>query len=147
MKLKDKKDIIQILDSWKDMIGVDSNKVKRLIIEVERIPNEIEAFDTDIESTIHECCRVIGYVNSKENNKSRKVPYPNMRKSVALRVTELFGRSEIVYDYIVKHFNKDRSTIINYVESGSNLYFMGDVRFRRIYEKIKEVDAELQKAA
>lgn len=140
MKLQDKKDIIQILNNWKEMIGVDSNKVERLIIEVERVPNEIEAFDTDIESTIHECCRVLGYVNSKQNNNCRKIPYPQMRKSVSLRVTEMFGRSEIVYDYLVKHFDKDRSTIINNINSASNLYFMGDIHFKHVYEKLKEVE-------
>jgi hypothetical protein len=130
MKKEDKKAVIDILAKWRDMIGVDSKIVEKLIYEVNQIyiPEPIDISKSDvIKADMVNMCNQIKY-DAKQNNVRG---FDNTTKRMAIyKASEIkYGRTSTLERVAKEFFEKDRCTVIHWRKKSNDFIDVKDPMF------------------
>tara|TARA_R110002012_G_scaffold162360_1_gene324600 strand:- start:34 stop:450 length:417 start_codon:yes stop_codon:yes gene_type:complete len=137
MKKKEKKDIIDILTKWRDMIGVDSRHVNNLIDQVDRIyiPEEIDISEVEvIFAEMSNMCSQLEY--DVKLNTIRGVKNTTRRMAIYKAAEIKHGRTASL-DYVAKEFfNKDRTTLLYWRKKADDFIETKDPMFVRYVNEL-----------
>lgn len=137
MKKEDKKAVIDILAKWRDMIGVDSRIVEKLIYEVNQIyiPEPIDISKSDvIKADMVNMCDQIKYDRKKNNLRGPK----NTTKRMAIyKASEIkYGRTSTLERAAREFFEKDRCTVIHWRKKSNDFIDVKDPMFVRYVNEL-----------
>lgn len=130
MKKEEKQAIIDILNQWRDMIGVDGRNVDVLIDRVNQIyiPEPIDIQEVDvIKADIANMCDQIKY--DVKQNKVRGVDNTTKRMAIYKASEIKYGRTSSMECAIKEFFDKDRTTLLHWRNKSDDLIDIKDPMF------------------
>jgi hypothetical protein len=134
-----KKELLDILNFYKDLLGVDKTRVEQLIGEVNRIGTRYvpdEKLSDKINSFILQCCDILGYVPNEKNNLSRDPELVAERFAILRKADVEFNRSFAVDIAAMEVFGKHRTTLSHWRKTSDNLIAIKDVLFFHKYMQL-----------
>jgi len=130
MKKEEKQAIIDILNQWRDMIGVDGRNVDVLIDRVNQIyiPEPIDIQEVDvIKADIANMCDQIKY--DVKQNKVRGVDNTTKRMAIYKASEIKYGRTSSMECAVKEFFDKDRTTLLHWRNKSDDLIDIKDPMF------------------
>lgn len=130
MKKEEKQAIIDILNQWRDMIGVDGRNVDVLIDRVNQIyiPEPIDIQEVDvIKADIANMCDQIKY--DVKQNKVRGVDNTTKRMAIYKASEIKYGRTSSMERAVKEFFDKDRTTLLHWRNKSDDLIDIKDPMF------------------
>ena len=130
MKKEEKKAIIDILNQWKDMIGVDAKSVDILIDKVNQIyiPEPIDIQEVDvIKVDIANMCDQIKY--DVKQNKVRGIDNTTKRMAIYKASEIKYGRTSSMECAVKEFFDKDRTTLLHWRKKSDDFIDVKDPMF------------------
>ena len=130
MKKEEKRAIIDILNQWRDMIGVDGRNVDILIYKVNQIyiPEPIDIQEVDvIKADIVNMCDQIKY--DVKQNKVRGVDNTTKRMAIYKASEIKYGRTSSMECAVKEFFDKDRTTLLHWRNKSDDLIDIKDPMF------------------
>jgi len=130
MKKEEKQAIIDILNQWRDMIGVDGRNVDVLIDRVNQIyiPEPIDIQEVDvIKADIANMCNQIKY--DVKQNKVRGVDNTTKRMAIYKASEIKYGRTSSMECAVKEFFDKDRTTLLHWRNKSDDLIDIKDPMF------------------
>ena len=130
MKKEEKQAIIDILNQWRDMIGVDGRNVDVLIDRVNQIyiPEPIDIQEVDvIKADIVNMCDQIKY--DVKQNKVRGVDNTTKRMAIYKASEIKYGRTSSMECAVKEFFDKDRTTLLHWRNKSDDLIDIKDPMF------------------
>ena len=130
MKKEEKQAIIDILNQWRDMIGVDGRNVDVLIDKVNQIyiPEPIDIQEVDvIKADIANMCDQIKY--DVKQNKVRGVDNTTKRMAIYKASEIKYGRTSSMECAVKEFFDKDRTTLLHWRNKSDDLIDIKDPMF------------------
>lgn len=112
MKKESKNRIIEILEEYGGLIGVDSKETEKLISEMKQI-RALEVEPTlvqEIQDYMTYICQLIGYEPTEENNNSRKMEIIGIRDAIARHTFDKYGSLVVTRKVVSDFFGKDRAS-------------------------------------
>jgi hypothetical protein len=130
MKKEEKKAIIDILNQWRDMIGVDAKSVDILIDKVNQIyiPEPIDIQEVDvIKADIVNMCDQIKY--DVKQNKVRGIDNTTKRMAIYKASEIKYGRTSSMECAVKEFFDKDRTTLLHWRKKSDDFIDVKDPMF------------------
>ena len=130
MKKEEKKAIIDILNQWRDMIGVDGRSVDVLIDRVNQIyiPEPIDIQEVDvIKADIVNMCNQIKY--DVKQNKVRGIDNTTKRMAIYKASEIKYGRTSSMECAVKEFFDKDRTTLLHWRKKSDDFIDVKDPMF------------------
>lgn len=130
MKKEEKKAIIDILNQWRDMIGVDTKSVDILIDKVNQIyiPEPIDIQEVDvIKADIVNMCDQIKY--DVKQNKVRGIDNTTKRMAIYKASEIKYGRTSSMECAVKEFFDKDRTTLLHWRKKSDDFIDVKDPMF------------------
>jgi len=130
MKKEEKKAIIDILNQWRDMIGVDGRNVDILIDKVNQIyiPEPIDIQEVDvIKADIVNMCDQIKY--DVKQNKVRGIDNTTKRMAIYKASEIKYGRTPSMECAVKEFFDKDRTTLLHWRKKSDDFIDVKDPMF------------------
>jgi hypothetical protein len=130
MKKEEKKAIIDILNQWRDMIGVDAKSVDILIDRVNQIyiPEPIDIQEVDvIKADIVNMCNQIKY--DVKQNKVRGIDNTTKRMAIYKASEIKYGRTSSMECAVKEFFDKDRTTLLHWRKKSDDFIDVKDPMF------------------
>jgi hypothetical protein len=137
MKKEEKKAIIDILNQWRDMIGVDAKSVDILIDKVNQIyiPEPIDIQEVDvIKADIANMCYQVKY--DVKQNKVRGTDNTTKRMAIYKASEIKYGRTPSMECAVKEFFDKDRTTLLYWRNKSDDLIDVKDPMFVRYVNEL-----------
>lgn len=134
-----KHEIIEILQQWKSMLGVNKARTEELISEMNMLYVGVPIDETQVEEVkgyFEHLAMKLGYDVTIDNNKLRNSERSTERITMYYLAVEKFGRSKTLDTAAHEFFGKDRTTMVYWRRKSIEMLETKDPIFMKFIERL-----------